>query len=63
VASGAVFFEHGDLVHIACWSRTLTLKPIEETDRSRAIRARAAESFRQAPRLVEESQRRRVLSE
>jgi hypothetical protein len=50
IRSGSVvLFEHGELFHVACRSRTLELTAIEEVDRAKAAEERApASSSRRA---------------
>jgi hypothetical protein len=54
IRSGSlVLFEHGELFHVACRSRTLERAAIEEVDRATVAEERAA-------RLIEETTRRRA---
>jgi hypothetical protein len=52
IRSGSVvLFEHGELFHVACRSRTLELTAIEEVDRAKAAEERAARLVVEASRL------------
>jgi hypothetical protein len=61
-SNSLVFFEQGELSHIPCRSRLLTLQALEQIDRAHVTRTRTETTIARTLRLVEKAKQRQRLS-
>jgi hypothetical protein len=58
-SNSLVYFDQGELSHIACRSRLLTLQALEQVDRAQVARAHAERTIERTLRLVDKAKHRR----
>jgi hypothetical protein len=61
-SNSLVFFEQGELSHIPCRSRLLTLQVLEQFDRAHVTRTRTETTIARTPRMVEKAKQRQQRS-